>query len=210
MIAADDALARIPGADHKLGTVCVYCASANAADPAYLAAAERFGAILAGEGVRLVYGGGSVGLMGACARGAHQAGGQVLGVMPAFLQSRERLYEAVQTVVVTSMHERKQIMFEESDAFAVLPGGIGTLEEVIELMSWRRLDLHRKPIVFLDTGGFWTPLFTLLAHTVEQKLTPAWFQDVWRAVATPEEILPAMRALLGSGPQSSPATLDAI
>ena len=188
-----------------LGSVCVYCASADAADPAYLQAAEQFGAILANSGVRLVYGGGGIGLMGACARGAFRAGGKVLGIMPAFLQDRERVYDEVETVIVESMHERKAIMFERSDAFAVLPGGIGTLEEVVELMSWRRLGLHAKPIVFLSPDGFWDPLFRLIDHTIEQKLTPAWFAGVWRSVQTPEEILPAMRDLLSAGPQAEPA-----
>jgi uncharacterized protein (TIGR00730 family) len=188
-----------------LGSVCVYCASSNTANPAYLAAAERFGALLAQSGVRLVYGGGGVGLMGACARGAHEAGGRVLGVMPAFLQDRERLYDDVETVIVASMHERKMIMFEQADAFAVLPGGIGTLEEAVELMSWRRLELHVKPIVFLSPDGFWDPLFRLLEHTVDQNLTPSWFMRSWRAVRTPEEILPAMQALAGADPQADPA-----
>jgi uncharacterized protein (TIGR00730 family) len=185
-----------------LGSVCVYCASADAANPAYLVAAEQFGAILAKSGVRLVYGGGGIGLMGACARGAFRAGGKVLGIMPAFLQDRERVYDEVETVIVESMHERKAIMFERSDAFAVLPGGIGTLEEVVELMSWRRLGLHSKPIVFLSPDGFWDPLFRLIDHTIEQNLTPAWFADAWRSVQTPEEILPAMYELMRSGPQA--------
>jgi uncharacterized protein (TIGR00730 family) len=146
--------------------------------------------------------------MGACARGAHAAGGQVLGVMPAFLSNREMVYDDVQTVIVQSMHERKAIMFEEADAFAVLPGGIGTLEEVVELMSWRRLDLHRKPIVFYSPDGFWDPLFSLIDHTIEQALTPAWFSETWRSVASPEAILPAIRDLMQSGPQASPADLD--
>ena len=154
----------------------------------------------------MVYGGGGVGLMGACARGAHDAGGKVLGIMPAFLQGRERVYDAVETVIVESMHERKQIMFEQSDGFAVLPGGIGTLEEVVELMSWRRLNLHSKPIVFLSPDGFWDPLFHLVQHTIEQRLTPAWFAQSWRAVLTPGEILPAMRELLTFGPQADVAT----
>jgi uncharacterized protein (TIGR00730 family) len=171
------------------------------AAPAYLNAAQTFGALLARDGIRLVYGGGGVGLMGACARGAHEAGGRVLGVMPAFLQDRERVYDDVETVIVESMHERKMMMFDQSDAFAVLPGGVGTLEEVIELMSWRRLELHRKPIVFLNPDGFWEPLFRLLEHTVDQHLTPAWFLRSWRAVSTPEEILPAMRALAEADPQ---------
>jgi uncharacterized protein (TIGR00730 family) len=200
--------APLPPAQSNPGAVCVYCASSNAADPAYLAGARRFGEILGQSGVRLIYGGGGVGLMGACARGAHEAGGKVLGVMPAFLQDRERVYEDVETLIVQSMHERKAIMFEEADAFAVLPGGIGTLEEVIELMSWRRLDLHRKPIVFLSPDGFWDPLFTLIDHTIALNLTPAWFASAWRSVATPEEILPAMRELMASGPQAAESALD--
>ena len=188
-------------------SVCVYCASSNAADPAFLQAAERFGAILAENGVRLVYGGGGVGLMGAAARGAHRAGGKVLGVMPEFLVDRERLFHEVETLVVQSMHERKQIMFEQSDAFAILPGGIGTLEEIVELMSWRRLELHRKPMVFHSPGGFWDPLFTLLEHTIDQNLTPSWFRGIWRAVETVEEILPAMRQMAPAGPQKDPTDL---
>ncbi len=202
--------ATLPNADPaapRLASVCVYCASSDAADPAYIAAAEQFGAILAQNGVRLVYGGGGVGLMGACARGAHDNGGQVLGVMPAFLQDRERVYEAVETRIVDSMHERKAIMFEQSDAFAVLPGGIGTLEEVVELMSWRRLDLHRKPIVFLSPDGFWDPLFQLVEHTIAQKLTPAWFAGAWRTVRSPPEILPAMTEMMEAGRAADPQVL---
>ncbi len=188
-------------------SVCVYCASSNTADPAYLKAAEDFGAILARNGVRLVYGGGGVGLMGATARGCHKAGGKVLGVMPAFLMNREMLYDEVETIVVQSMHERKQIMFEQADAFAILPGGIGTLEEIVELMSWRRLELHRKPMVFHSPDGFWDPLFTLIDHTVEQNLTPSWFRGAWRSVATVDEILPAMREMAPAGPQLDPTNL---
>jgi uncharacterized protein (TIGR00730 family) len=146
--------------------------------------------------VRLVYGGGGVGLMGAVAKAAHDHGGKVLGVMPQFLRSREMLYDEVETVVVTSMHERKMMMFEQSDAFVVLPGGIGTLEEVVELLSWRRLDLHRKPIVFLDQKGFWQPLFDLIDHTIEGHLTPAAFRAAWRSVDKVEDLLPALRTML--------------
>jgi uncharacterized protein (TIGR00730 family) len=179
----------------SLTSVCVYCASSDAADPAFLTAAERFGQILAENGVRLVYGGGGVGLMGAAARGAHRAGGKVLGIMPDFLVNRERLFAEVETVVVQSMHERKQMMFEQSDAFAVLPGGIGTLEEIVELMSWRRLELHRKPMAFYSPGGFWDPLFTLFDHTIDQNLTPASFRESWRSVSDIEDLLPAMREM---------------
>jgi uncharacterized protein (TIGR00730 family) len=197
-------------ATHASGTlksVCVYCASSNAADPAYLEAAQRFGAILAEGGVRLVYGGGGVGLMGAVARGAQRAGGKVLGVMPAFLTGREMLYQEVETLVVQSMHERKQIMFEQSDAFAILPGGIGTLEEIVELMSWRRLELHRKPMVFYSPGGFWDPLFKLMDHTIDQNLTPDWFRGTWSSVTTVDGILPAIRQMMPAGPQRDPTDL---
>jgi uncharacterized protein (TIGR00730 family) len=185
----------MPDPSPPIGSVCVYCGSSNAADPRFLAAAADFGRILAREDVRLVYGGGGVGLMGACARAVHDAGGRVLGVMPDFLRQNEVLYNDVETIVVRSMHERKALMFDEADAFAVFPGGIGTLEEVVELMSWRRLGLHRKPIVFFNPAGFWDPLFVLLRHTVEQKLTPPAFMDTWRAVRDVEAILPAVRGM---------------
>ena len=186
-----------------IDSVCVFCGSSNAADPSFLEAAAAFGALLAHEGVCLVYGGGGVGLMGACARAAHNAGGRVLGVSPRFLQTREVVYETVETVVVETMHARKQLMFERSDAFVVLPGGVGTLEEVIELMSWRRLSLHTKPIVFLNLDGYWEPFFTLIRHTVDHRLTPPEFLDSWRSVERVEELLPAIAAM-GDG-SASPA-----
>ena len=133
--------------------------------------------------------------MGACARGAHDSGGRVLGIIPEFLQMREGIYDDVETVIVPSMHERKRLMFEASDAFVILPGGVGTLEEVIELMSWRRLNLHAKPIVFLDQGGYWQPLFDLIQHTVDHNLTPAAFLDTYSGVATIEELVPRIRAM---------------
>ena len=180
---------------NPVDSVCVFCGSSNAADPAFLEAAALFGKRLAAEGLRLVYGGGGVGLMGACARGAHDSGGRVLGIIPEFLQMREGIYDDVETVIVPSMHERKRLMFEASDAFVILPGGVGTLEEVIELMSWRRLNLHAKPIVFLDQGGYWQPLFDLIQHTVDHNLTPAAFLDTYSGVATIEELVPRIRAM---------------
>jgi len=176
----------------KPGSVCVYCGSSSGADPAWLAAAARLGEILAHAGVRLVYGGGGVGLMGACARAAHEAGGAVLGVMPRFLIGAERPVTGVETVVVTSMHERKIRMFEEADAFVVLPGAIGTLEEAIELLSWRRLGLHAKPIVFYNPGGFWDRLFALFKSFIDQNLVPGSFSQCWSVVESVEEILPAI------------------
>jgi uncharacterized protein (TIGR00730 family) len=182
----------------QVGSVCVYCGSSDAADADFLAAAADFGRILARENVRLVYGGGGIGLMGACARAANAAGGRVLGVMPEFLRQREVLFDQVETIVTSSMHERKSRMFEEADAFAIFPGGIGTLEEVIELMSWRRLGLHEKPIVFYNAKGFWEPLFALLRHTVDWKLTPESFLSTWGSVDDVGAILPKIREMAAS------------
>ena len=178
-----------------LTSVCVFCGASDAADPALLTAAADLGRILARETLLLVYGGGGVGLMGACALAAHAAGGKVLGVIPHFLKDRERRLDVVETLTVNSMHERKMIMFDRADAFAILPGGIGTLEEVVELLSWRRLDLHAKPVVFYNPGGFWDPLFALFQHTVDQNLTPRDFMQSWVAVDQVEEIVPALRAI---------------
>ncbi len=133
--------------------------------------------------------------MGACAKAAHAAGGRVLGVIPHFLTSVERQLTTVETVIVNSMHERKMMMFEAADAFAVLPGAIGTLEEVIELLSWRRLGLHAKPICFLNLDGFWDPLFELFEHILAQGLLPDEFRETWRTVGRVDEVLPTLRTM---------------
>ena len=179
-------------------SVALFCGSSNTTDPAFLDAAAQFGEALARSGVRLVYGGGGVGLMGRAAKAAHAAGGEVLGVIPDFLRSREVVYDEVDTVVVTNMHDRKQRMYQASDAFVIMPGGVGTLEEVIELISWRRLNLHAKPIIFVNLNDFWTPFFTLIDHTVAHNLTPTWLTETWRSVSSVDEILPAVMAMLNS------------
>jgi len=178
-----------------IDSVCVYCGSSDAADPEWIASAATLGASLAAEGLRLVYGGGGVGLMGACARAAHAGGGRVLGVMPEFLMKREIVLGDVETVVVTSMHERKIAMFEAADAFAVLPGAIGTLEEAVELLSWRRLGLHAKPIVFFNPRDFWRPLFDLFDRFIAARLLPAEFSHCWSAVDRIEAVIPSLRAM---------------
>jgi len=172
--------------------VCVYCGSSDAADPEFLSAAKALGELIAADGLRLVYGGGGVGLMGSCARAARDAGGRVLGIIPDFLRGRERPVSDVETVVVQTMHERKMMMFDRSDAFIVLPGGIGTLEEIIELLSWRRLDLHEKPVVFYNPRGFWNPLFHLFDHIIGEKLMPEVFNESWRAVEDIGDVLAAV------------------
>ena len=175
-------------------SVCLFCGSSDRSDPAYTVAAQQFGVMTAQAGWRLVYGGGGVGLMGASARAAHEAGGRVLGVMPGFLRSRERLFDEVETLVVTSMHERKTIMYDQSDAFVVAPGGVGTLEEVIEVLSWKRLDLHRKPVIFLNINGFWDTLLAAIETGIEQKMTPETFRDGYAVVETVEQAIALMQS----------------
>ena len=134
-----------------------------------------------------------IGLMGASARAAHAAGGRVLGVMPGFLRSRERLFDDVETLIVPSMHERKTIMYDQSDAFVVAPGGVGTLEEVIEVLSWKRLDLHSKPVIFLNLNGFWEPLLAVMEHSIAEGMTPASFRQAWVVCDTVEAAIEAMQ-----------------
>jgi uncharacterized protein (TIGR00730 family) len=173
-------------------SVCLFCGSSAGNDPAYLEAATAFGAAAARAGWRLVYGGGGVGLMGASARAAHEAGGRVVGIMPEFLRSRERLFDEVETIVVTSMHERKTLMYDQSDAFVVAPGGVGTLEEVIELLSWKRLDLHANPIIFLNINGFWETLFAMLEFSVAQGFSPPSFLQAYSIANSVEEAIDQM------------------
>lgn len=175
-------------------SVCLFCGSSDLSDPAYTEAARAFGRQTAAAGWRLVYGGGGVGLMGASARAAHEAGGRVLGVMPGFLRSRERLFDEVETLIVPSMHERKTIMYDQSDAFVVAPGGVGTLEEVIEVLSWKRLDLHSKPVIFLNLNGFWEPLLAVMEHSIAENMTPASFRQAWVVCDTVEAAIIAMQA----------------
>jgi uncharacterized protein (TIGR00730 family) len=149
----------------KIKTVCVYCGSGPGIDPAFVAAAHAFGKILAENQVRLVYGGGSIGLMGALATSVIDHGGNVTGIIPEFLIGRERPKKLAQDLVVTrDMHERKRTMFERADAFVALPGGIGTLEELVEQMTWAQLGRHKKPILIANINGFWDPLCDMLEH----------------------------------------------
>jgi uncharacterized protein (TIGR00730 family) len=186
----------------RLESACVFCGSSDEADPEFLAAARMIGKALADARIRLVYGGGGVGLMGAAARAAHNAGGDVLGIIPTFLVAKERALSEVEHIIVDNMHERKMLMFQRSDSFVILPGGIGTLEEVVELLSWRRLDLHAKPVVFYNPRGFWDPLFRLFQHTVDERLTPPEFMEAWVSVDTAEGVVPA---LLGQAREPYPS-----
>ncbi|MEN0000579.1 MAG: TIGR00730 family Rossman fold protein [Pseudomonadota bacterium] len=152
----------------NLRSICVYCGSSPGIDPKFPQNAYRLGESIAQAGLRLVYGGGTNGLMGAVAQGVMDRGGSVMGIIPEFLMSKEATEKALgrldELVVTEDMHERKHRMFEEADAFVTLPGGIGTLEEVIEIMTWAQLGRHDKPIVLANFAGFWDPLIALLDH----------------------------------------------
>ncbi len=148
-----------------LNNVCVYCGSSTGNDPRFGEAADHLGAALAEAGVGLVFGGGDEGLMGRVARAVLAGGGRVTGIIPKFLIKRENaLIDAQELVVVDNMHQRKQMMFDRADAFVALPGGVGTLEELVEQLTWVQLQRHQKPVLLADVGGFWRPLLGLIAH----------------------------------------------
>lgn len=153
---------------NTIRSVCVYCGSSPGRDDAYLRAGQALGRAIAGADLRLVYGGGTKGIMGAVADGAIRAGGKVTGIIPRFLISKEATEAALsrldELIITENMHERKHAMFEKSDAFVALPGGIGTVEEIVEIMTWAQLGRHRKPIVFANVRGFWNPMLALLDH----------------------------------------------
>jgi uncharacterized protein (TIGR00730 family) len=153
-----------------LSSICVFCGANGGADPAYLAAAEAVGAGLAARGIRVVYGGGRVGMMGAVADAARAAGGEVVGVIPQQIFDLEIGHTGLDDLrVVSSMHERKALMAELSDAFVALPGGIGTLEELFEVYTWAQLGIHAKPMALLDVAGYYEPLAAFLDHAVAQR-----------------------------------------
>ena len=149
----------------KISSLCVYCGSGPGNDPAFMQAAADLGRSLAEHKINLVYGGANVGLMGMVARSALEHGGHVTGIIPEFLKNRETMLDTIQeTITVPDMHTRKRLMFERADAFIALPGGIGTLEELVEQLTWAQLGQHSKPILMLDIKDFWKPLLVLLAH----------------------------------------------
>jgi len=157
----DDAVKSI----NKIRKICVYCGSGPGTDPAFAQAAREFGEILARNGIGLVYGGGNVGMMGEIAHAVLANGGEVTGIIPEFLVQREHAKRNVDNLIVTrDMHERKRKMFEHADAFVALPGGIGTLEELVEQLTWVQLGRHKKPVLIANIKGFWQPLCALIDH----------------------------------------------
>ena len=170
-------------------SLCVLCGSRDGIDPAYRQAAVRLGQALAERGVRLVYGGGSIGLMGIVADAVLTAGGEVVGVIPDFLIRYEVGHRRLTDLVVTdSMHDRKRRMFEMADAFVVLPGGLGTLDETFEIITWKQLRLHNAPIVILDVNGYWAPLKALIDAAISAGFAHEAVADLFSIVATPDEV----------------------
>ena len=175
--------------------VCVYCGSASGADPLFANAASALGQTLAEAGVGLVYGGGNSGLMGTMAKSALAHGGHVTGIIPDFLKSRElMLKEAQDLVIVADMHTRKRLMFERADAFVALPGGIGTLEELVEQLTWVQLGRHRKPVLIVDVAGFWRPLLNLFAHMRDAGFIASGFEIRYLVAEKVADVLPMLEA----------------
>ena len=178
----------------RIPNICVYCGSRRGARPAYLAAAAETGRLIVDSGFGLVYGAGDLGLMGETARAAIAAGGKVTGIIPRHLLDLEVGKEDLETLIITdTMHERKKIMFSNAAAVLTLPGGTGTLDELIEVVTWRQLGLHLKPVVLLDTEGYWQPLIALLRHMEEEGFVPAAVRDSLILAPDPQ----AAMAILG-------------
>ncbi|MBK1663720.1 TIGR00730 family Rossman fold protein [Rhodospirillum rubrum] len=184
----------------RLRSICVFCGSSPGSDPAYLAAARALGAAMGREGLTLVFGAGNVGLMGATATAAIAEGGRVVGVIPEHLTRVETPHgELMELHVVESMHVRKRLMFERSDAICVLPGGLGTLDETFEILTWKQLGLHEKPVIFLNINGYWDPLLGLIDAIVAQGFARPSVRALYTVVDGVEAIIPAARQGLPEG-----------
>ena len=185
----------------KVSSVCVFCGSSFGHDRRHRDDAVRLGQALAEHGLTLIYGGGGIGLMGALAQASLAAGGEVIGILPSFLARQEKGLKALTRLeIVDSMHARKERMFALADAFLVLPGGLGTLDETFEVLTWKQLGLHDKPIVLVDLGGYWRPLRALIAHLVEEGFAPARAGQFLRVVPSIEEALASLSKLARAGP----------
>lgn len=182
-----------------LRTICVYCGSQPGTDVDFVCAARQFGKILAENKVGLVYGGGSIGLMGELAKSVLRHGGIVTGIIPDFLTGQERMLTAAQEMIVTrDLHERKRLMFERADAFVALPGGVGTLEELVEQLTWEQLGHHRKPILIANLKEFWQPLLTLMEQMRNSSFIPSAWPVHYLVATCIEDILPQLQAATAS------------
>lgn len=180
-----------------LTALCVYCGSRLGDNPAFTEAARELGAILARERIQLIYGGGGIGLMGEVARSVLAHGGEVIGIIPKVLDGREVAQAGLTRMeIVPDMHHRKRRMFDLSDAFAVLPGGVGTLDETVEMITWAQLGIHQKPILIIDTAGYWAPFIGLLDHIVRRDFATERTRDFYAAVGAVADVVPTARAFL--------------
>jgi uncharacterized protein (TIGR00730 family) len=179
----------------EVRSLCVYCGSSNRVAPHQLDSAFALGSAIGRAGIELIYGGGRIGLMGRAADGALSQGGRVTGIIPRHLHDREVAHSAIsELVVVDSMHERKRLMAERSDGFVVLPGGFGTLDELFEILTWRQLGLHDKPIVLVDLDGYWQPLAALIDRMAEEGFVSDANRRLIRWVDRIDQVLPALAA----------------
>jgi len=191
----------------RIHAICVYCGSGPGRNAAYAAAARAFGGILAAEQIRLIYGGGSLGLMGTLARSVIEHGGKVTGIIPEFLVARERMMREVDELLVTEdMHERKRTMFERADAFVALPGGLGTLEETVEMLTWSQLGQHDKPVLLANIADFWQPLIALLRHMRQEEFIREGLMARYLIAETVEDIVPTLRQALATSEPADQGT----
>lgn len=173
--------------------ICVYCASSTKINPVYFEAASKLGALLADNGLQLVYGGGSVGLMGQIANSVLEAGGKVTGVIPGFMCEQEWDHKGLTELIVTdTMHERKEKMAMMADAAVALPGGCGTLEELLEVITWKQLGIFVKPIIIVNIAGYFDPLIEMLHKAVDENFMRDIHKNIWQVVSSPEEVIPAI------------------
>lgn len=175
-------------------SVCVYCGAHAPQTPAHLQAATRLGELLAAHNITLVYGGARIGMMGVLADSALKKGGNVIGIIPDHLQQSEVGHTSVSELhVVPNMHTRKQMMFDKSDAFVVLAGGIGTMDELFEMLTWRQLKIHNKPIILVDTDGYWQPLLALLNHIIDSGYASPSIRELYTVVGDVEDVMPLLK-----------------
>jgi uncharacterized protein (TIGR00730 family) len=164
--------------ERKIGTICVFCGSSEGVKPEYVERGVALGRMMAERDIQLIYGGGGIGVMGAVARGVIEKGGRVVGVIPYALASRERMNLDVEMRVVNTMHERKALMAEMSDAFVILPGGFGTFDEMFEIITWAQLGIHKKPIGLLNVAGYFDPLMSMIKHSIDEGFVSSRFLDL--------------------------------
>ena len=176
--------------------LCVFCGASSQVDPAYREAATQLGGILAENGIELVFGGGRVGLMGLTADATLKGGGKAIGIIPTHLHNVEIGHSGLTELhVVETLHERKALMFSRADAFAILPGGLGTLDETFEIITWKQLGLHDKPIVIVDVEGYWAPLLHMIERVVATGFAPERARKLFETIGTVQELLPLLASL---------------